>query len=108
MNAEKGGKCCDITQESLLINGATRGSCLLIEYRGWWRDPEERKDRPRIWASGAGFQVGTDCLLEIFTSSPWISVPQADWWMWAPEVQAGGRVVFTGTPSLSGLRITSV
>lgn len=79
MNAEKGDKCCDITQESLLINRASQGSCLLIEYWGWRRDPLERKDKPSIWATDAGFQGGTDSFLEILVSCLWLPAPQADW-----------------------------
>lgn len=48
MNAEKGGKCCDITQESLLINGAARGSFLLIEYRTVGNEETLKKERTNL------------------------------------------------------------
>lgn len=58
MNAEKGDKCCDITQESLLINGDQDGDAVYSQNTGCGSEtPKERKAKREVLVNHAGFQL---------------------------------------------------
>ena len=57
MNAEEGDKCCDVTQESLLINGDQAGRLLthrILEMRE--RPQKKKKAEPNVPVSHPGWR----------------------------------------------------